>query len=48
MHPPFHLEEQLQRDPGIEVKLWVAAGNPRSNMDAAEYKHVLHGLGRGR
>ena len=30
---------------GFESKLWLAADALRSNMDAAEYKHVV--LGRG-
>src|SRR6266571_3320239 len=29
---------------GFEDKLWKAADKLRSNMDAAEYKHVLLGL----
>ncbi len=29
---------------GFEAKLWLAAGRLRSNMDAAEYKHVVLGL----
>ncbi len=29
---------------GFEEKLWVAADKLRSNMDAAEYKHVVLGL----
>lgn len=29
---------------GFEAKLWQAANKPRSNMDAAEYKHVVLGL----
>ena len=29
---------------GFEVKLWQAADKLRSNMDAAEYKHVVLGL----
>src|SRR6266496_2228824 len=29
---------------GFEAKLWVAADKLRSNMDAAEYKHVVLGL----
>src|SRR5438094_3242820 len=29
---------------GFEQKLWLAAGKLRSNMDAAEYKHVVLGL----
>lgn len=29
---------------GFEDKLWAAADRLRSNMDAAEYKHVVLGL----
>ncbi len=29
---------------GFEEKLWQAADKLRSNMDAAEYKHVVLGL----
>lgn len=29
---------------GFESKLWLAADELRSNMDAAEYKHVVLGL----
>jgi type I restriction enzyme M protein len=29
---------------GFERKLWEAADELRSNMDAAEYKHVVLGL----
>src|SRR6266481_1844561 len=29
---------------GFEQKLWLAADKLRSNMDAAEYKHVVPGL----
>jgi type I restriction enzyme M protein len=29
---------------GFEAKLWHAADKLRSNMDAAEYKHVVLGL----
>ncbi len=28
----------------LEKKLWQAADKMRSNMDAAEYKHVVLGL----
>ncbi|MDP3999808.1 MAG: class I SAM-dependent DNA methyltransferase, partial [bacterium] len=31
-------------DKTLEVKLWAAADKLRSNMDAAEYKHVVLGL----
>ena len=29
---------------GFEAKLWLTADRLRNNMDAAEYKHVVHGL----
>ena len=29
---------------GLEVSLWEAASRLRSNMDAAEYQHVVLGL----
>ncbi len=29
---------------GLEASLWEAANRLRSNMDAAEYKHVVLGL----
>ncbi len=29
---------------GFEAKLWLAADKLRSNMDAAEYKHVVPGF----
>src|SRR5438477_8132087 len=29
---------------GFEAKLWLTADKLRNNMDAAEYKHVVHGL----
>lgn len=29
---------------GFEAKLWAAADKLRSNLDAAEYKHVVLGL----
>jgi len=29
---------------GVEAKLWFAADDLRSNMEAAEYKHVVLGL----
>ena len=29
---------------GFEAELWLAADKLRSNMDAAEYKHVVLGL----
>src|SRR4029453_906345 len=29
---------------GFEAKLWLAADKLRSNMDAAEYKHIVLGL----
>ena len=31
-------------DLGFESKLWIAADKMRSNMDAAEYKHIVLGL----
>ncbi|MBU1198875.1 MAG: type I restriction-modification system subunit M [Nanoarchaeota archaeon] len=33
-----------QGDLGFEKKLWAAADKMRSNMDAAEYKHVVLGI----
>jgi type I restriction enzyme M protein len=33
-----------ETDLGLEKKLWLAADKMRSNMDAAEYKHVVLGL----
>lgn len=35
---------QSKGDLGFEQKLWQAADKMRSNMDAAEYKHVVLGL----
>lgn len=35
---------QTNGDIGLEAKLWSAADKLRSNMDAAEYKHVVLGL----
>jgi type I restriction enzyme M protein len=35
---------QTNGDMGFEAKLWAAADKMRSNMDAAEYKHVVLGL----
>jgi len=35
---------QTNGDLGFEQKLWQAADKMRSNMDAAEYKHVVLGL----
>lgn len=35
---------QTNGDIGFEAKLWSAADKLRSNMDAAEYKHVVLGL----
>ena len=32
---------------GFESELWRAADELRSNMDAAEYKHVVLGRGSG-
>jgi type I restriction enzyme M protein len=34
----------LSANLGFEAKLWLAADKLRSNMDAAEYKHVVLGL----
>jgi type I restriction enzyme M protein len=34
----------MTQDLGFEEKLWLAADKLRSNMDAAEYKHVVLGL----
>jgi type I restriction enzyme M protein len=34
----------MTQDLGFEEKLWKAADKLRSNMDAAEYKHVVLGL----
>jgi type I restriction enzyme M protein len=31
-------------DPELKKTLWAAADKLRSNMDAAEYKHVVLGL----
>jgi type I restriction enzyme M protein len=36
--------KQSSADLGFEAKLWQAADKLRSNMDAAEYKHVVLGL----
>ncbi len=36
--------EKTNGDLGFEQKLWLAADKLRSNMDAAEYKHVVLGL----
>jgi type I restriction enzyme M protein len=38
--PPKKKQESL----GLEASLWAAADRLRSNMDAAEYKHVVLGL----
>ena len=32
---------EIKGDLGFEKKLWQAADKLRSNMDAAEYKHVV-------
>jgi type I restriction enzyme M protein len=32
------------RDPELKKTLWAAADKLRSNMDAAEYKHLVLGL----
>lgn len=37
-------KDQQKGDLGFEQKLWQAADKLRSNMDAAEYKHVVLGL----
>ncbi|MBK8477262.1 MAG: SAM-dependent DNA methyltransferase [Opitutaceae bacterium] len=36
--------DQSTANIGFEAKLWLAADKLRSNMDAAEYKHVVLGL----
>ena len=36
--------EKSAANVGFEAKLWLAADKLRSNMDAAEYKHVVLGL----
>lgn len=36
--------EALETNPDLEKTLWAAADKLRSNMDAAEYKHVVLGL----
>jgi type I restriction enzyme M protein len=38
------VETNSKGDLGFETKLWQAADKMRSNMDAAEYKHVVLGL----
>ncbi len=38
------MENSGTRELGIEKELWKAADKLRSNMDAAEYKHVVLGL----
>jgi type I restriction enzyme M protein len=37
-------KETTSANLGFEEKLWKAADKLRSNMDAAEYKHVVLGL----
>ena len=37
-------KESTAANIGFEAKLWLAADKLRSNMDAAEYKHVVLGL----
>ncbi len=37
-------KETTAANVGFEAKLWLAADKLRSNMDAAEYKHVVLGL----
>ncbi len=34
----------ISSDSDLEKKLWSSADKLRSNMDAAEYKHVVLGL----
>ncbi len=41
---PAKAEKANGGDLGFEKKLWLAADKLRSNMDAAEYKHVVLGL----
>ncbi|MGB9695185.1 MAG: type I restriction-modification system subunit M N-terminal domain-containing protein, partial [Caldisericaceae bacterium] len=38
------MAETKNNDSDLEKKLWKAADKLRSNMDAAEYKHVVLGL----
>ena len=38
------LKNNSKGDLGFEQKLWQTADKLRSNMDAAEYKHVVLGL----
>jgi len=38
------MAETKNNDSELEKKLWKAADKLRSNMDAAEYKHVVLGL----
>ncbi|MCB0528834.1 MAG: type I restriction-modification system subunit M N-terminal domain-containing protein [Saprospiraceae bacterium] len=35
---------KTEQDNSLERTLWAAADKLRSNMDAAEYKHVVLGL----
>ena len=37
-------KDKQQASIGLEASLWEAANRLRSNMDAAEYKHVVLGL----
>ena len=39
-----HRESFMQQNNDLEATLWAAADKMRSNMDAAEYKHVVLGL----
>src|SRR3954463_4327108 len=41
---PSSAAEKSAANVGFEAKLWSAADKLRSNMDAAEYKHVVLGL----
>nr|WP_290854548.1 type I restriction-modification system subunit M N-terminal domain-containing protein [Fervidobacterium sp.] len=41
---PNNLKNSSGANLGFEQKLWQAADKLRSNMDAAEYKHVVIGL----
>src|SRR3954468_193867 len=41
---PSSAAEKSAANVGFEAKLWAAADKLRSNMDAAEYKHVVLGL----
>lgn len=41
---PNNLKNSSGANLGFEQKLWQTADKLRSNMDAAEYKHVVLGL----